>query len=101
MIDGGRGLAPENVFKVTPSRTSENSLLEQEIKVSIIIDICAQMENDPLIWKRKTNSCTQFLLVPYACSPTQEANVSCQCADGNIVLSFYAQPYMISRSLLE
>ena len=39
------GLIPEKIFRTKPSRTSENALLEQEIKFVIIIDLCAQMED--------------------------------------------------------
>ena len=38
-------LAPEKIFRVTPSRTSENALLKQEINVAVIIHLCAQMED--------------------------------------------------------
>ena len=36
---GSGGL--EKIFRPTPSRTSDNAFLEQEIKVAIIIDLCA------------------------------------------------------------
>ena len=35
---GSEGL-PKTVFRATPSRTSENAVLEQEIEVAIIIDL--------------------------------------------------------------
>ena len=39
------GLPLQNIFRAMPSRMSENALLEQEMKVAIIIDFYAQMEN--------------------------------------------------------
>ena len=48
---GSGGLSPEKI-RATPSRTSENALLEQEIKVAIIIiDLFAQIKAHPLTWK--------------------------------------------------
>ena len=39
------GLAPEKFLRTTPSRTSENAVLEHRVNVAIIIDLCTQKEN--------------------------------------------------------
>ena len=39
------GLAPRKSSRAMPSRTSGNALLEQEIKVATIIELCDQIEN--------------------------------------------------------
>ena len=38
-------LAPEEIYRATPSRTLKNAFLEQEIKVAFIFDLCAKVEN--------------------------------------------------------
>ena len=42
---GSRGLPPKMFFEATPSRTSENALLEHGMKAAFAIDICFQSEN--------------------------------------------------------
>ena len=81
MKDRGLGVCPQKkMFKVTPSRASENALLEEEIEVAIIIDLCAQMKTGRLIRKRKTNKLhSQFLLVSFACNPTLEEKYNASC----------------------
>ena len=39
------GLAPEKFLRTTPSRTSENAILEHRVKVAIIIDLFAEKNN--------------------------------------------------------
>ena len=46
------GLPPEKFLRTTPSRTSENALLEHRVKVAIINDLCAQKENRSVVMKR-------------------------------------------------
>ena len=43
--DGGLGLRPEKVLKTTPSRTSENALLEHRVNVAVISNLPSQKEN--------------------------------------------------------
>ena len=40
--DGGLGLAPRKFLKTTPSRTSENALLEHRVNVAIISNLPSQ-----------------------------------------------------------
>ena len=47
------GLAPRNVVRATPSRTSENDLLEHDMKAAITIDIYSQSKNYSLTLKCK------------------------------------------------
>ena len=42
---GSRGLPPDKFLRTTASRTSESALLKHRVKVTIIIDVCAQKEN--------------------------------------------------------
>ena len=61
--DGVWGRAPRKILRTTPSRTSENALLAQLIKVAITIDHCTQMEKWPVNPEAKDDQAT--LTVPF------------------------------------
>ena len=57
----GLGLGPENFFRATPSRTSENALLEHGMEVVITIDIFSQSENESFNLRTKYKEVTMTL----------------------------------------
>ena len=62
---GGSGdLPPETFFRATPSRTSENALLEHGMKDAITIHICSQRENYSFYLKTKCKKVMITLLLP-------------------------------------
>ena len=69
-------LAPRKIFRATPTRTLENALLQQEIKLLLSLMSVLRRKTDRLIRKRKTNKLNSpFLSASYACSPMQEAKI--------------------------
>ena len=62
-IELGLGLPPEKFFRATPSRTSENALLEHGMKNAITIDICSQSESYSISLKTKYKEVTITLAI--------------------------------------
>ena len=68
---GACGLPLEKLFRVTPSKTSENALSEHGIKVAITIDLCFQKETESFnLGMKEEHATLTLLLLLYAYSPT-------------------------------